>query len=187
MAITRTQTQHTSTRQADVTTTSVTFGGCVLSAPQHRDVRVMSDVWDTETYVMVWDAAEGRTKAVHLGYAYGGGRTGTAEVDATPEVLAAVDVYEAKLAAEKAAYEAARRQAEAQAEHDRPARGKIMQVVKGRKVPKGTVGEVVLTGEGQYGPYAMLATTARKLDNGRFADVVFINPAYLVNAKPLEG
>jgi len=187
MAITRTQTQHTSTRQADVASTTVTHEGLVLSEPYSSEERIMSDVWDIGTFVKVWNPEQQRPERFCLGWYNDHGREATSEVDATPEVLEAFAAYEARQAAEKAEREAAYREAERQAEHDRPARGKIMQVVRGRKIPKGTVGEVVLTGEGQYGPYAMLATTARKLDNGRFADVVFINPAYLVNAKPLEG
>lgn len=188
MTINWTKTHRTPTRQRNVISTRTSHEGLVLGAPVGRDVRIMSDVWEWARFVPVWNPTSAKIEEVCLGYSYGmSSETGESVEDATLEVKAAADAHRAKLAAEKAEREAAYRLAEAQAEHDRPLRGKTMQVVRGRKVPKGTVGTVVITGKSQYGPYAMLATTERKLANGRYADTVFINPAYLVNARPLEG
>jgi hypothetical protein len=58
-------------------------------------------------------------------------------------------------------------------------KGNTYEVVRGRKYPHGTMGVLVWHGENRFGPTAMLATTDRKDAKGRYADVIFINPANL--------
>lgn len=111
----------------------VSYVGAVLSL----EIKDWSDDWDN--VAVVW-TGEGIDKVV-----YGttrGVMNGSAEVDATPEVLAAYAAYCAKHKAEADA-----RYAEELAA--RPSVGKTVKVVRGRKVPKGTVGEVVWYGKGR--------------------------------------
>lgn len=71
-----------------------------------------------------------------------------AEVDAFPEVRAA---YESNVQAQRA--EAARKAAH-RAELEaimRPEKGKRLEVIRGRKVPRGTVGECIWVGQSNYG------------------------------------
>lgn len=98
---------------------------------------------DSDFYAVVWLPAEGRTE--HIQYATTRGWTypNSAVVDATPEVRAAYQVYREQ--------KAERLRQAAQAEEDKhPRVGKKVKVVRGRKIPIGTVGEVVWFGENSY-------------------------------------
>jgi hypothetical protein len=137
--------------------------GCVLRVA-YESCRIMSDVWGDRHFAIVWNEAEGRPENLTLdiidycgSYSDPVARswyswTSTAVVDATPEVVAA---YEA--------YQAARREAETLgqfklnlAEGERKAaevcKGATVEVFKGRKVPVGTTGECIWVGDGRYGP-----------------------------------
>jgi len=99
---------------------------------------------DSDFYAVVW-TGEGTERVEYAstrGWTYPNG----AAVDATPEVL---DAYEAYCAAarKRAADE------KAAAEAKVPRKGRTVKVVKGRKVPVGTVGTVIWYGEGKnFGP-----------------------------------
>lgn len=123
---------------------SVEYVGATLSLGE-ESVQVMSDIWEMIRFAKVWDEAEGRVAKVWLD-----GRD-RGEVDATAEVLAKVEAWEAVQAAKRAA-EAARRAAE-EAERERRTvrRGKTIRVVRGRKVPLGTTGVCIWIGEGRWG------------------------------------
>jgi hypothetical protein len=58
-----------------------------------------------------------------------------------------------------------------------------MKVVRGRKVPKGTVGRVFWLRDGRVG----LALTEQRDDNGKLKDVAWVNADYLENAEDFPG
>lgn len=101
---------------------------------------------DSDFYAIVWDEATSSIK--HVDYATTRGWTylNGATVDATPDVIAKANAYAAALRFEdlKTAAAAAAR---------KPAIGKTVKVVKGRKVPKGTVGDVFYAAPGRKFSY----------------------------------
>lgn len=71
--------------------------------------------------------------------------------------------------------------------HDRAqtiTKGDTVRVVKGRKIPKGTVGKVFWKGETRFGWSVGVALSDRKDASGKYADVAFTSPSNLevVNA-----
>jgi hypothetical protein len=100
---------------------------------------------DSDFYMVVWNEELGKPESIEFastrGWSYPcmGSR-----VDASPEVLAKYSAWEAE---EARKYREARMAEEAA----RPARGKMLKVVKGRKVPKGTTGECIWIGDGRWG------------------------------------
>lgn len=138
--------------------TKITFGyvGATIETFS-RDERIMSDVWAYVTYARVWDAETGSPKTIRL-QTEGWEASATAVVDATPEVLAAYEAWKVEQEAKRAAEEAARQAALAAWEAKQPRRGRIIKVVKGRKVPKGTVGVCIWIGDGYYGQRVGLKT-----------------------------
>ena len=135
-----------------------THGGLVLSTVT-RTERVMSDVWDDVTYAVVWNPATGSPTQVYLGCCEFG-REKVAEVDATPEVVAAHAAWTAAREAERLAAEEARREEAAEARLREVQRGCRAVVARGRKVAKGTEGRVFWLGQGTYGWRAGLETDA---------------------------
>lgn len=119
-------------------------------ATQWRSEQVMSDIWENILFARVWDAEAGQVTEVSAGGTYWGAKGAGAEVDATPEVVAAANRWEfgRARAAAKARYEAAVAEAVRLAKAVEV--GKEVEVVRGRKVPKGTVGVVIWVGEGRY-------------------------------------
>lgn len=97
-------------------------------------IQVMSDVWEMGTLATYWDEALGRIQTIQW--------VKTAEVDATPEVLAKVKSYLYQLELERAI-------AEAEYDAARIGKGSVVKVVKGRQ-GKGTVGKVVVAIERPY-------------------------------------
>lgn len=125
-----------------------------------RCERIMSDVYADVSYAECWDAEKGKL----VEWAYANSEFGyhtnhvSVEADATPETLAAVAAYKAKLAAEAAAAREAAKEAARKAELATPYKGKVVVVARGRKVAKGTTGVVVWYGAGKsfgYGPAPM--------------------------------
>lgn len=125
-----------------------------------RDERIMSDVWAIVTYAVVWDGAADFFEVSCHNSEFGApdlaaiGLT-SVTVDA-PEALKAYHEgwelcreQERQEAERKAYAEAYRKRAEKEAKE--PRKGRTCRVVKGRKVPVGTVGECIWIGEGRYG------------------------------------
>lgn len=115
------------------------------------EVRIMSDVWATGFYAIVWDPTTGSPQTITLGNDEFGCDM-EAEVDATPEVRHAHNAWvqqkeEAAHRREEAAAEAA---AEKRLLKD-ISKGVRVMVVNGRKVKKGTEGKVFWIGMGGYG------------------------------------
>ena len=132
--------------------------GLVLRT-ETRTERIMSDVWADMTRAVVWDPATGSPSQVYLGNSEFG-TDKVADVDATPETVAAYDAWKAARAAEAAAAEEARREERAAARLREVVRGCRAVVARGRKVAKGTEGRVFWIGNGTFGPRAGLETDA---------------------------
>lgn len=128
----------------------VTYEGRVLRVFR-EDYRAMSDVYTVALFAEVLEN-DGTIQRhmVNAGFECDV-NGGTAEVDATPEVLAAAKIYNDVVAAERTARHLMRMAEEKEAERKRPSKGKTLKVVKGRKVPVGTEGVCIWLGNGQYG------------------------------------
>ena len=114
----------------------ITWAGLVVALTEHNfydDSDFAAVVWDDGTWREV-------TYATTRGWTY----RNSATVDAPAELIAA---YAGFRAAQRAAYTASLAAAEAA----RVDTGKTVEVVKGRKVPVGTTGEVFWTGENKWG------------------------------------
>lgn len=176
------------------------FVGCVLVVTDRaQEVRVMSDVWDTEVTrtVTVWDAEQGcpltMTTDTYLGWnSRTLDRVSVWEVDATPEAVAAYNKWMLEVgipqAADEKANETRRKQwAALKGQIDsilspEPRKGQVWEVVKGRKFAKGTRGKLFWSGTNQWGESFGLATSDRKDEQGRNADAIFVasgNLAYV--------
>jgi hypothetical protein len=94
---------------------------------------------DSDFYAMVWDAEKGQPGYVEYASTRGWSYPNHAEVDATPEVLAAFRAWQENQAR-------AARKAEEERQAATPAKGKVLRVVRGRKVPQGTEGVCVWYG-----------------------------------------
>ena len=130
----------------------VSYTGCVVKT-YGESVQVMSDIFEWHTYALVFDNDSGEFKTVFLTSDYGTPEEKReATVDATEEVQALHEAHTAMVEAKKAMERAEARRAEALAEVRTPGRGKTLKVVRGRKVPVGTVGECTWYGRGKgYG------------------------------------
>ncbi|NBR66100.1 MAG: hypothetical protein EBT79_02270 [Actinobacteria bacterium] len=162
-----------------VRTGEVTHAGRVLSIYTTIE-QVMSDVWEYMTYATVWDDAEGRPTKVFL-RGEGCEAEAEAEVDATPEVVAAHDAWLAARVAEKVAAAEARLEEQAEARLREVQRGCRAVVARGRKVAKGTEGRVFWLGRGTYGWRAGLET-----DDGQTVWTALSNLDRVLPPKP-EG
>lgn len=125
--------------------------GKVLGVKVDRSVRIMSDVWADCFSAEFWDDATGTLKSMGLGNTeFGMDATAVADAPAADYEKAfafLVASHEAKLLADRDA-----RVWTAVAAAHRVTKGREVVVVKGRKVPKGTTGEVFWTGESTWGP-----------------------------------
>lgn len=92
---------------------------------------------DSEWYAVVWDAQEGKLKEVVYASTCGGTERNKAIVDATPDVIKQAGLWLAKWA-----FDRWREANEEQAQLVKV--GKTVKVVRGRKVPVGLVGQVVM-------------------------------------------
>jgi hypothetical protein len=152
--------------------------------------RIMSDVWATCYYAHIWDVEEGKPKVIGYGNDEFGSSC-TVVVDATDDIKVAYELYkvavQAKAQALKAAQQVQKNLQEAQEEWDAPEKGKVMQVVRGRKVPKGTVGKVFWLDD-PCRPYrAGLAVSDEVDERGRHTDIVWVNAEYLKNVDEFPG
>lgn len=140
-----------------------TYAGATLDTYTDSDVRIMSDVWADMYGALVWSDEDQRPIKIVTGNSEFGS-SATVTIDATPEVKAK---YKAWVAAEDAKAEERRIHGEAVDKERRrkareaearerlignPGKGDLVVVVKGRKVPKGTVGVIKWEGGNDYGP-----------------------------------
>lgn len=130
---------------------------------------------DSDFYATVWNPAKGCPETFEYASTRGWSYPNSAVVDATPEVRAAYEAYLAVKADE------ARKEREA-VEANTPRMGKLVRVVRGRKVAVGTVGRIFWMGEAQkYSPSRWAKSTTKigiALDDtkdarGRYANVAW--------------
>ncbi len=114
-----------------------TYVGCVLS------LREMNGYDDSDFYATVWDFAEGRSKEIEYATTRGWTYENSARVDATEEVKR---LY----AEEQRLYREARLAAHEAELAKMPKPGQVVVVTKGRKLPKGTEGEVTWVGKDKF-------------------------------------
>lgn len=112
------------------------YAGCVL------ETRERNYYDDSDFYAIVWDEAARCIKDVDYATTRAWTYNNGAVVDATPEVLAKARAYQAARI-----FEAWQAKNIAQAQE--PTVGKTVTVVRGRKVPLGTVGVVTWVGKGK--------------------------------------
>lgn len=117
-----------------------THAGLVVSGPYTRCVRVMSDIWSDEQFAQVWNPVTAQVEEVHIGGAFElNTKWATVVVDAPAHITSLISTRQAErkaVEARKAEEEAAKREVLA------PRKDRTVQVVGGRKVPKGTKGTV---------------------------------------------
>lgn len=167
----------------EVESTKTTHEGLVVSESWLREERVMSDIYATVGYCKVWNPETKTVETQCLGHHFELCHTfGEVTVDASPEILAEVARQDAEAEAKAEAARQARYEAEAAARaealRNAPVQGKLMKVVKGRKVAKGTIGKVFWMRDGRVG----LALDDTKDAKGRHANVAWVDAAYLVAA-----
>jgi ribosomal protein L24 len=126
----------------------VEYNNSVLSEYYDNNFRIMSDVWGTAHFAVVWDAENNRAEHVLVAICDQGcwGQKAIVEVDATPDVVEAYRNYKAERAY-AATYE--RLHEEAEAEAMAIAKGDLVQVKRGRNA-KGVSGKVVAVIQRQY-------------------------------------
>lgn len=123
-------------QQNGETVRTESFKGCVLETRErnYRD--------DSDFYAVVWSEEKQAVTEVEYATTRGWTYNNSATVDATPEVLVKAGEW-----AVKRAFESLKLADKAQAA--KPAKGKVVTVVRGRKVPQGTTGEVIWIGAGK--------------------------------------
>lgn len=152
--------------------------------------RIMSDVWATCYYYTRWDIEKGEPVVACYGNSEFGSDT-EVTVDAPDDLKKVYELHkaaeQAKRQAEKAAQYVREEREKAERDWHAPEKGKVMVVVRGRKVPQGTVGKVFWLDD-IYNPYrAGLAVSDERDDQGRYSDVVWVNADYLKNVDDYPG
>ena len=153
--------------------------GCVVETGVDYDVRIMSDVWTNFAFAIVWDAdtntyTKVRTNDLHAPYC----SLSVVVLDASDERLEHYAAWKEGTSAghayRNAIGEHNRKQFTKIAEAKRPAKGKRVEVYKGRKHPVGTTGLVFWEGHSYGKDQVGVATSARKSAKGGWADVIWI-------------
>ena len=137
------------------------------------DYRAMSDVYTIATFATVINDDLSTTRVVVNANFECDTSEGHAEIDASPELVVAV-----KAKAELAriiAQDERRRVIEAE-ERNRPVKGKMMRVVRGRKVAKGTIGRVFWVRDGRVG---LEPQDAQRDARGFCTNPIWISAEYL--------
>ena len=144
----------------------VTHAGCVVKTYQQEE-RVMSDVYADVLYAVAYNVEKDTFDTVYVRACFELGADATAVVDATPAVLALFEAHKAVSEAEAKLNEAKKYRAHELAALKAPAPGRTIKVMKGRKVPVGTVGECVRVMQGDYGMRLQLPHVGRERRTGR--------------------
>lgn len=126
-----------------------TYDGAVLGTEWDHSVRIMSDVWASVRYAVVWTGTA--VEHVAVSNSEFGAYADAVEVDATPEVRAAAIAWYAARERERLARanEAAVDRVVLAAFAKVP--GREVEVVAGRKIPRGTTGRLFWAGETRFG------------------------------------
>jgi len=156
--------------------------GKVIRIGVDHSVKIMSDVWADESYALVWDDELQEPRKYSLGIHDSICPIhDTAEVDATPDILAKLEAHEDRQELIRQERERIREIGELRFAHNRVERGKRMKVVRGRKVPKGTTGVVFWLGVDNWGnTKAGIALSDERDSRERYSDVAWVNAGYLV-------
>lgn len=133
-------------------------------------LQVMSDIWDYVPTATVFDD-NGKYFTVSAK------EMKDITVDASPERIAA---YKAKVAADAYARQLKIRKDAAMKELNTVRYGKMVEVVRGRKVAKGTIGKVFWMKATHFGMKVGIAIGDERDANGRYANVTF---TYLCNCE----
>ncbi len=121
--------------------------GWVVSHEGLVVARREANFWDdSDFYAVVWE--DGKSREIQYGTTRAWTYNSSAVVDASPEVKAA---YEAAETEARVAYAEYLERLETERLAGLPTKGKTVKVVKGRKIPVGTVGTVFWYGDGQWG------------------------------------
>jgi hypothetical protein len=127
---------------------SITHTGLVLG---HGGSHWNDSMQVTLFYALVWNATKGESEQVCYGSDWDNKSKGQLIVDASPNIMAQ---YDALTEARRIAYVAYQEQLQ----YERVTTGKIVDVNRGRKVPKGTRGIVFWVGDNGYGTSIGLLT-----------------------------
>lgn len=123
---------------ADGSLKSIEHKGLVLEVRKGVNYRIMSDVWGSADEALVWDKANKRPKTINIRVCdYTWDSNSYAEVDATKAVKAAYRNHLIQIRFSQLKSQTLAAISEIQ-------KGCMVEVVKGRKVPKGTKGKVVV-------------------------------------------
>ena len=137
-----------------------------------RVERIMSDVWEDVLYIVSYDPATESFVTEHAPHC------GAFAVDATEEVKALYEAYKAGKAAGESFANSERAIATIERQRleymRRIAKGKVVRVVKGRKVPVGTQGEVFWMKDSAWGMRLGIATSDRTDARGNWMDVAWV-------------
>lgn len=158
----------------------VSHVGCVLGSSFTKCVRVMSDIYSDEYYCHVIDPVTLQIDTVHLGGAFEcNTRWGHATPDVSDEIKARLaEKRVASAEVERVARLKAAEEARVKAEEDArkaPTKGRIVSVVRGRKVAKGTTGWVFWARDGRVG---LALSDKRDPTTGRLSDVAWVDAVY---------
>jgi hypothetical protein len=135
--------------EADKTNTSVEVwdGRDIYLRTTHQGLvlaeREANGYHDSDFYATVWNAEKGKPEEIMWGTTRGWTYPNRCSVDASPEIKALYEGYSEKQRAEaRARYEAEKAKM--------PEPGRKVRVIKGRKLPIGTIAESVWLGEDVY-------------------------------------
>jgi hypothetical protein len=142
------------TERAYITNILETYVGRVVAMFVKYGVQVMSDVWEDQQWATVV-SRHGAFVDVYAGYV-----EGADTVDAPPEMIAAWETEKLRRKTEAEERERQRIIARAEAEAKIPRKGRTVRVVRGRKVPIGTVGMCFWVGNSGYGESVGFTTAA---------------------------
>ena len=118
----------------------IQYQGCVLDTYEHNGA------WDSDWYALCWDREKRKIVEVEYDTTRCGG-SGKAEIDATEEVLR--EAYRYFYQTERERFDKVWNAKQAK-EYEK---GDEVIVIKGRKIPKGTVGKVFWKGQ-SFNPYS---------------------------------
>ena len=166
--------EHTSEHWC-VTSDKTEHVGNVVKTEQTSE-RIMSDVWDTATWVIVFNPNTCGFERKFISYMWeqrNNNELHFYNVDASEDIKEIFQIWNVGKQLQNAFREYDNREQVKHEDRITPNNGKWVTVVKGRKVPVGTKGLVFWTGTDNYGNTKVgIATTSRKVSN-RYADVVW--------------
>lgn len=149
------------------------FTGCVLGVTENNGYH------DSDFFAIVWDEEQGCVRTIEDGTTRAYAPSKYSRADATEEVVAKARAWWSKEIGPKRAYEAIK------ARESYVNVGSKVQVVNGRKVSKGTIGEVFWRGKDAFNRHAY--RIGIKLDDGSKVFVALSNVLKLNVLPPTEA